>query len=840
MWVIGGTISNTPADIYASYDGMHWELISSTAGVLPRSSGEAVSFDGYMWVLGGFDGSDQTSDVWRSADGSSWTKIATSGVFSKREAHRAVVHGGYMWAIGGWDFGVTPLSDVWRSSNGVNWTQMTGSAAFGGRLECGVTSYDGKLWVIGGFSNGSNRNDVWWSSDGVAWNLATGSAPFGARRHVRATTYDGKMWVIGGKATGGAPHDDVWWSTDGVNWTQATGNAESPAVYYHDVVVFDEKMWRFGGITGSVMLNDVYYSSNGANWERTGGSTFPVGSLHAMAAFQGKLWSFSHSDFSGFDAEIWSSENGWDWTLEDDSPNYSGALQTCMNFNGQLWMIGGSGSPDVGVSSDGVNWSTADSFVSGSFGGSGHRSVVYDGKMWVIGGDGATVYSSSNGTTWDLETSSPPFGQRRYHGLAEYDGRMWLIGGGQDGGSSYKNDVWWSEDGTTWTLATASAPFSARRSPSVAAFNGKLWVYGGFTGTQSVADDVWSTTEGTTWVQESIGAPFPGRASATPLVWNDQLWFFGGAHMYFSNLVHHSDNWYLPLASKGYRVTPEELSFGAMDIDDMEGEILSVDVQSTGTEALNFAGSGISMIEDGGGAFVLEPSPDLSAMEPWEVRRFLVGAIPNELGFTSGVLLIETDAPDGITTVALTATGAEREIEVAPLSLSFGARAIEDGATSGMLVTITNISTVNLAFSGDEVSLAGASAGQFQIVGDSGESILGSGESRLVSIAYHPLAPGGHGAMVVITSNDPDEGAVEVVLDGASGYRDAWVDFDYDGTQVGTQAQPVNTLSAAEGVVHTGGTVHIQAGQTSETPRITKAMRLEAEGESVRIGEGGP
>lgn len=70
-------------------------------------------------------------------------------------------------------------------------------------------------------------------------------------------------------------------------------------------------------------------------------------------------------------------------------------------------------------------------------------------------------------------------------------------------------------------------------------------------------------------------------------------------------------------------------------------------------------------------------------------------------------------------------------------------------------------------------------------------------------------------------------------------FEEVWVDFAYQGTETGDQTQPFNTLAEAVTVVTTGGTLKIKPGSSSETPRISKAMRIEAPSGAVRIGDPG-
>lgn len=64
----------------------------------------------------------------------------------------------------------------------------------------------------------------------------------------------------------------------------------------------------------------------------------------------------------------------------------------------------------------------------------------------------------------------------------------------------------------------------------------------------------------------------------------------------------------------------------------------------------------------------------------------------------------------------------------------------------------------------------------------------------------------------------------------------AWVDFLHAGSELGTEGSPFNTLAEAIAALLDGGTIQIKPGNSIETMRITKPMRIEASGGAVRIG----
>jgi hypothetical protein len=66
--------------------------------------------------------------------------------------------------------------------------------------------------------------------------------------------------------------------------------------------------------------------------------------------------------------------------------------------------------------------------------------------------------------------------------------------------------------------------------------------------------------------------------------------------------------------------------------------------------------------------------------------------------------------------------------------------------------------------------------------------------------------------------------------------EDTWVDFNYVGSELGTFANPFNTLGEGVAASPWGGFVKLKPGSTSETLTINKRVNLEAVGGPVTIG----
>jgi hypothetical protein len=288
-----------------------WSCVNSEVAWSPRDGAQLVSFQGKLFLLGGWNQyagertdlagagtgsfeSEVCSEVWCSDDGGRWYLAATAP-WSGRHMHGAVVHDGHIWVIGAENG--TP-DDVWKSKDGVHWQLVAATVPWPERGNQLVTVFDGSIWVMGGQTGAAGQSnfvadlkagkpfppappplcDVWRTKDGLRWELMTDDAPWAPRGMITGANggvpvLDGRMWILGGGyvGTGGTTlstlrydleqqprletrlfHNDVWSSADGREWIchLADGMAPWPARSYHDTAAWDGKLWVLGGHRG--------------------------------------------------------------------------------------------------------------------------------------------------------------------------------------------------------------------------------------------------------------------------------------------------------------------------------------------------------------------------------------------------------------------------------------------------------------------------------------------------------------------------------------------------------------------------------------------------------------
>ncbi len=223
MWMMGGRKlpgSECSNEVWSSTDGASWNRVGKAAWS-PRLAPGFVVFKDRMWIMGGtsdfYNNNDSTlmNDVWSSADGKEWKLELAKAPWSKRTHGQAIVFDGKIWVLGGGQRApkAIPTNDVWCSEDGVNWTQVTASAPWKPRLWFSTVVYRDRIWVLGGWSEEEgNFGDVWYSKDGRSWTELKSDVIWSKRHEHSAFVFKDKIWVAGGAAEPKYKLDSEVWS----------------------------------------------------------------------------------------------------------------------------------------------------------------------------------------------------------------------------------------------------------------------------------------------------------------------------------------------------------------------------------------------------------------------------------------------------------------------------------------------------------------------------------------------------------------------------------------------------------------------------------------------------
>jgi hypothetical protein len=204
-------------------------------------------------------------------------------------------------------------------------------------------------------------------------------------------------------------------------------------------------------------------------------------------------------------------------------------------------------------------------------------------------------------------------------------------------------------------------------------------------------------------------------------------------------------------------VTPPSYNYGAVPLGSSAFQTFVVSNQGTQNLTVNstmLGGQNANQfsIESGAGTFALPPGGS---------REMVIGFKPTQPGAKTASLIINSNDPDErMFLVMLNGNISVPDIEVTPASLDFG------NVMIGSLVTRT-LTVRNRGTSVLLLSSFGLDGHQLQFSFRTGTLILlGPGRSGNIEVSFHPSTVGAKTAVFVISSNDPDEGTVEIPLRG--------------------------------------------------------------------------
>jgi hypothetical protein len=289
---------------------LSWEKVTTPIPWQPRDSHGVLVFKDKLWLIGGLNGNGfvekpgvvrysqapHFSDIWCSEDGINWNLVTEKAPWGKRRSIQAVVFKNKIWLIPGWGPWTGTKNEVWNSEDGIHWNLINSNPNFPPREGHQLVVFQDKLWLIGGvnYEKRETKNDVWYSEDGLNWIEATSSAFWSARWDHGVVVFKDKLWLIGGMDLENNLFGDVWSSEDGKNWSLVSDRPLWPARQGHEVVVFKDRIWilgRFNQESQGKEKNDVWFSKDGINWQKTKKDPPWQGREdHRAVVFQNKIW----------------------------------------------------------------------------------------------------------------------------------------------------------------------------------------------------------------------------------------------------------------------------------------------------------------------------------------------------------------------------------------------------------------------------------------------------------------------------------------------------------------------------------------------------------------------
>ena len=221
-------------------------------------------------------------------------------------------------------------------------------------------------------------------------------------------------------------------------------------------------------------------------------------------------------------------------------------------------------------------------------------------------------------------------------------------------------------------------------------------------------------------------------------------------------------------------VFPDSVEFGDVAVG-YSGNT-TVQIQNAGAAKLDI--SSITLTDDGGGVFSLtDPGAPLQLAAD-EVLELPLTFLPPTFLEYAGVLHVSSNDPETPEKdVLLSGVGVDApqpDIDVAPPSVDFGDVTPGNFGTETFTIENTGEGTLTLG------TLTQRDSGAFSVVSGSIDGYaIPAGQQQTVVLMYAPTTALGDNATITITSDDPDEPSVDVLLVGNGGG-----DYEYPVAQI--------------------------------------------------------
>ena len=588
--------------------------ISQTTS-LPETTVAATSveYNGYVYEIGGIGNGAIGSTVYYApinSNGTFGTWTTTTSLPEITDGATSVEYNGYVYEIGGYN-GSAEVSNIYYAlinSNGSlgAWTTTTSLP----EITDGATSveYNGYVYEIGGYNGSAHVSTVYYAlinSNGSlgAWNTTT-SLP---ETTVAATSveYNGYVYEIGGY-TGSTYVSSVYYAPINSNGTLGTWNTTTSlpeAIDSATSVEYNGYVYEIGGYNGSTYVSSVYYApinSNGTlgTWSATtslpeatesatsveyNGYVYEIGGVNYSSGYASSVYYFRSLNEGGF-AQIakgsvltnlqTTQSNGGNINLSGDM-NIGGGLNVLgqSNFGSAInltnpnnTLISASSPLDIQSSGFSLNlgknnyisqstsspsipsWPTNTSLPEVTTQGT---SVEYNGYVYEIGGYNFSSYLSevyyapinSNGSlgVWNTTTSLPETTDDATS--VEYNGYVYEIGGYT--GSTTVSTVYYAPINSNGTLGawntTTSLPETTENATSVK-YNGYVYEIGGYNGSTEVSNVYYApiNSNGTLGTWSATTSLPEGTYNATSVKYNGYVYEIGGYNgsTYFSTVYY--------------------------------------------------------------------------------------------------------------------------------------------------------------------------------------------------------------------------------------------------------------------------------------------------------------
>ena len=289
MYIVGGYGGGAQNDIQYCAINTNGSVNTCTrqtnAFTTARQDHTSVVYNGYLYIIGGFNGFSYQNDIIRcplNANGSAGACIQQTNKFvTPRDNHTSVVYNGYIYIIGGGN-GVAAQSDIVycpiNMTDGSVGTCTQQAGAFSpGRYQHSSVVHNGYLYIIGGSDTITNYSTIQYcpinSNGSVGACISQANAFIFGRSGLTTNVHNGYLYIVGGNSN----TTEIQYCKINANGSVSPCDNMTAAFtgfrYGHTSVVSNGYLYIAGGDNGTSALGDVQYmpllaSANKSTYER--------------------------------------------------------------------------------------------------------------------------------------------------------------------------------------------------------------------------------------------------------------------------------------------------------------------------------------------------------------------------------------------------------------------------------------------------------------------------------------------------------------------------------------------------------------------------------------------
>ncbi|HDQ25582.1 MAG TPA: hypothetical protein ENN43_02415 [bacterium] len=296
--------------------------------------------------------------------------------------------------------------------------------------------------------------------DPFFWEKAADERVFPAFNYGALAVHNSRLFIFGTASEDGKTMNYIFSTGDVASFITVTAKAQDEAPEEFKVLTHDRKLWViYGppqeGDEEEKALPRVFSSDRGDNFRRVEVKKgFAVVSGFSAFVFKNRMHIAFGRDSSGLIDDIYSSNNGREWDKLKQGkvtvPPREGAVVAV--FKERLWVIGGAGKGgvlnDVWYTEDLKDWKPAT--VNAAFTpGKDYEAVVHKDRIWLMGGTGDdgkpmdNMWWSMDGANWRLGADKIPVGAYKGIKAAAFKGGIAAAAGFD--GREYNKNIWWME-----------------------------------------------------------------------------------------------------------------------------------------------------------------------------------------------------------------------------------------------------------------------------------------------------------------------------------------------------------------------------------------------------------